>query len=151
MRNLIAFVCCPGVVQHISMDRLTPERRSWLMSRVKGRNTTPEMAVRSILHALGYRYRLHRKDLPGKPDIVFPSRHKIVFVHGCFWHGHLCTKGRLPKSNRAFWRNKIDANRLRDRKTVRRLRALGWKVFTVWQCKLKDPLAVQRRIVDFLE
>jgi DNA mismatch endonuclease, patch repair protein len=133
------------------MDRLTPQRRSWLMSRVKGKDTTPERAVRSMLHALGYRFRLHRKDLPGKPDIVFGPRKKIVFIHGCFWHGHRCPKGRLPKSNGAFWRNKIETNRARDKRHVRRLRALGWQVLTIWQCRLKDPLAVRRRIVDFLD
>lgn len=120
------------------------------MSRVKGRDTTPERVVRSMLHAMGYRYRLHRKDLPGKPDIVFGPRKKIVFIHGCFWHGHRCRKGRLPKSNLAFWTSKIDANRVRDRRHVRRLRASGWRVLTVWQCQLKTPLAVRKRIVDFL-
>jgi DNA mismatch endonuclease, patch repair protein len=121
------------------------------MSRVKGKDTTPERAVRSMLHAMGYRFRLHRKDLPGKPDIVFGPRKKIVFIHGCFWHGHNCPKGRLPKSNGAFWRDKIEKNRARDKRNVRRLRALGWRVLTIWQCRLKDPLAVRRRIVDFLD
>jgi DNA mismatch endonuclease, patch repair protein len=132
------------------MDRLTPERRSWLMAQVKGRDTTPELIVRRMLHALGYRYRLHRSDLPGKPDIVFGPRMKVVFIHGCFWHGHNCSKGRLPKSNRAFWRTKVDTNKKRDRKRVRQLKALGWKTLSVWQCQLKDPLAVRKRIVDFL-
>ncbi len=132
------------------MDRLTPARRSWLMSRVKGSNTTPELIVRRMLHAAGYRYRLHRKDLPGKPDIVFGPRKKIVFIHGCFWHGHRCPKGRLPKSNQAFWSSKIDTNKKRDRKRGRQLGALGWKVLVIWQCQLKDPLAVRKRIVDFL-
>jgi DNA mismatch endonuclease, patch repair protein len=132
------------------MDRLTPERRSWLMSRVKGRNTTPELIVRRMLFALGYRYRLHRKDLPGKPDIVFGPRKKAIFVHGCFWHGHNCRKGRLPKSNATFWRLKIDTNKKRDRKRLRQLNALGWKVLVIWQCQLKDPLAIRQRIVDFL-
>ena len=133
------------------MDGLSPQRRSWLMSRVKGRDTTPELAVRSMLHALGYRYRLYRKDLPGKPDIVFGPRKKVVFIHGCFWHGHNCRKGRLPKSNAAFWGSKIDTNKKRDRKRLTQLRALGWKVLVIWQCQLKDPLAVRRRIVDFLD
>jgi DNA mismatch endonuclease, patch repair protein len=133
------------------MDRLTPQHRSWLMSRVKGRDTTPELVVRRMLHALGYRYRLHRKDLPGKPDIVFGPRKKIVFIHGCFWHGHRCPKGRLPKSNAVFWREKIEANKARDRKHARKLRALGWQVLSVWQCHLKEPLAVRQRIVDFLD
>ncbi|MGH6876881.1 MAG: very short patch repair endonuclease [Rhizomicrobium sp.] len=132
------------------MDRLTKKRRSWLMSRVKGRNTTPEIAVRSMIHRLGYRFRLHRTDLPGKPDIVFGPRRKIVFVHGCFWHGHRCGKGRLPKSNGRYWREKIETNRRRDGRHARTLARLGWKVLVVWQCQLKDPLAVRARIVDFL-
>ncbi|HEY5047029.1 MAG TPA: very short patch repair endonuclease [Rhizomicrobium sp.] len=132
------------------MDRLTGERRSWLMSRVKSRDTTPEVALRSMIHRMGYRFRLHRKDLPGKPDIVFGPRMKIVFVHGCFWHGHRCGKGRLPKSNGAFWQSKIVGNRSRDRRHIRALNGMGWKVLVVWQCELKDPLAVRRRIVDFL-
>jgi DNA mismatch endonuclease, patch repair protein len=132
------------------MDRLTKDRRSWLMSRVKGRDTTPEVAVRSMIHTLGYRFRLHRADLPGKPDIVFGPRKKIVFVHGCFWHGHRCGKGRLPKSNNAFWRDKIVTNRARDLRHIRALARRGWKVLVIWQCELKDPLAVRRRIVDFL-
>ncbi|MBM3950794.1 MAG: DNA mismatch endonuclease Vsr [Rhodospirillales bacterium] len=132
------------------MDRLTPERRSWLMSRVKGRNTTPELIVRSMIHKMGYRFRLHRRDLPGKPDIVFGLRKKVIFVHGCFWHGHRCRKGRLPKSNDEFWRTKIVANRKRDRKHLRSLNAFGWKVLVIWQCELKDPSAVCRRTLDFL-
>lgn len=132
------------------MDRLTKERRSWLMSRVKGRDTTPEIAVRSMIHRMGYRFRLYRADLPGKPDIVFGPRRKVVFVHGCFWHGHNCGKARVPQSNGRFWKDKMDENRSRDRRHVRALAKTGWKVLVVWQCELKDPLAVRRRIVDFL-
>lgn len=132
------------------MDRLTPQRRSWLMSRVKGRNTTPELAVRRIVTALGYRYRLHRKDLPGKPDIAFGPARRAILVHGCFWHGHRCSKGRLPKSNGDYWTDKIRTNKARDRKQLRALEDLGWKVLVIWQCELKDALAVRRRIVDFL-
>lgn len=132
------------------MDRLSKNRRSWLMSRVKGRDTTPEIAVRSMIHRLGYRFRLHRSNLPGKPDIVFCSRMKIVFVNGCFWHGHRCGKGRLPKSNTRFWREKMEVNKRRDRRHARKLAGLGWKILVIWQCELKDPLAVRARIVDFL-
>ena len=121
------------------------------MSRVKGRDTTPELIVRRMLHTEGYRFRLHRKDLPGKPDIVFPGRRKVVFVHGCFWHGHRCRKGRLPKSNKDFWRTKIGANRARDRRHLKGLAALGWKTLVIWQCKLKAPLAARKQIVDFLK
>ena len=120
------------------------------MARVKGRNTTPELIVRRMLHALGYRYRLHRKNLPGKPDITFGPRRKAIFIHGCFWHGHRCPRGRLPKSNLAFWTNKIAKNKLRDRRNVRQLRTAGWEVLSIWQCQLKDALAVRDRIVDFL-
>jgi len=121
------------------------------MSRVKSRDTAPERAVRSMIHAMGYRFRLHRKNLPGKPDIVFGPRKKAVFIHGCFWHGHRCPKGRLPKSNEAFWRAKIETNRARDKRNTRRLKSLGWGVLVVWQCHLKNPLGVRKRIVDFLD
>jgi DNA mismatch endonuclease (patch repair protein) len=120
------------------------------MSRVKSRDTTPERVVRGMLHAMGYRYRLHRKDLPGKPDIVFVGRRKAIFVHGCFWHGHKCSKGRLPKSNDEFWRAKIEANRARDARNIDSLAALSWGVLTIWRCELKNLDAVRKRIVDFL-
>jgi len=120
------------------------------MSRVKGRNTTPERIVRSMIHRMGHRFRLHGKHLPGKPDIVFGPRKKVIFVHGCFWHGHRCRKGRLPKSNRAFWKAKVVTNKARDSRHNRLLRARGWKVLVIWQCQLKNPLAAEERIVDFL-
>lgn len=106
--------------------------------------------MRSIVHRLGYRFRLNRRDLPGKPDIVFGPRKKVVFVHGCFWHGHGCAKGRLPKSNEGFWRDKIVANRKRDARQLKDLHALGWKTLVIWQCELDNPLAVKDRIADFL-
>jgi DNA mismatch endonuclease, patch repair protein len=120
------------------------------MSRVKSRDTAPEMLVRSTAHRLGYRFRLHEKNLPGKPDLVFASRKKVIFVHGCFWHGHNCAKGRPPKSNKAFWRKKILTNRARDRRNVARLRADHWRVLVLWQCELKAPRDLGRRLVDFL-
>lgn len=120
------------------------------MSRIKGRDTTPELFVRRMIYAMGYRYRLCRKDLPGKPDIVFGPRKKVVFVHGCYWHGHKCKKGRLPKSHVSYWQQKIEANKARDRRNVKELKALGWDVLTIWQCQLKKPLAVRKRIVDYL-
>ena len=132
------------------MDRLSPSHRSWLMSQVKSRNTTPERIVRSMIHADGYRYRLHRKSLPGKPDIVFGPRKKVIFVHGCFWHGHGCSKGRLPKSNDAFWRTKIETNRARDVRHTKALEDSGWGVLTIWQCELRKPESVRDRIIDFL-
>jgi DNA mismatch endonuclease (patch repair protein) len=121
------------------VDRLSPEHRSWLMSRIRGSNTKPEIAVRSLLHRLGYRFRLHRRDLPGTPDIVLPGRETVVFVHGCFWHGHACKRTKMPKSRVDYWGEKIDANRRRDVRKRKNLKRLGWKVVVVWECELKRP------------
>ena len=122
------------------MDRLSPEHRSWNMSRIRGRDTQPELAVRSALHRAGYRFRLHRKDLPGRPDIVLPKHRTVVFVHGCFWHRHKgCRFAYTPKSRVAFWQKKFDDNVERDRRNVRALRALGWRVVTVWECQAGSP------------
>lgn len=119
------------------MDRLTPEARSRLMSQIKGKDTKPEMAVRSYLHARGLRYRLHDRSLPGKPDLVFKSRKVVIFVHGCFWHGHIgCKQAHIPKSREEYWRTKIETNAARDRRSIRRLRSLGWHVFVVWECRI---------------
>jgi DNA mismatch endonuclease (patch repair protein) len=131
-------------------DNRTPESRSALMSRIGGKDTAPEWIVRRLLHALGYRYRLHRKGLPGTPDIVFPSRRKIVFVNGCFWHAHGCRIGKPPKSNCAFWIPKLEKNRCNDRRNTRALRNLGWHVLTVWQCQVKMLDKLERRLVSFL-
>lgn len=134
-------------------DKLTPENRSALMSRIRSRDTKPEMAVRRLLHGLGYRYVLHDTRLPGKPDLVFPSRRKVLFVHGCFWHGHDCGRGFRPVKNAEFWAAKIDGNRARDRRHVRAISAQGWQVLTVWECAIRsDRMAVlERRLVKFLE
>jgi DNA mismatch endonuclease, patch repair protein len=133
------------------MDRLSTERRSWLMSRVGAKNTAPELMVRRMVHAMGYRYRLHGKSLPGKPDLVFASRRKAIFVHGCFWHGHEgCRYARLPKSRVEFWADKQSANRSRDERDVAELERAGWNALTVWQCELKNPECVRRRIDEFL-
>ena len=131
-------------------DRLTIEQRSNLMRRVRGKDTAPELIVRRLAHAAGFRFRLHRKDLPGKPDLCFPSRRKAMFVHGCFWHGHGCKIGRLPKSRPEYWQPKIARNRERDTAAVAALAALGWRVLTVWQCQTKDRQALLQRIVEFL-
>ena len=121
-------------------DRLTPEHRSWNMSRIRGKDTLPERQVRSALHRAGYRFRLHRKDLPGRPDIVLPKHRTVVFVHGCFWHRHKgCHFAYTPKSRVAFWNEKFRANVERDRRNVRALRALGWRVITVWECQAESP------------
>ena len=122
-------------------DVFTPEQRSRVMARVKGKNTTPELKVRRLLHRLGARFRLHRKDLPGAPDIVLPARHLAIFVHGCFWHGHDCARGaRVPKQNRDYWVGKVERNRTRDLVSQTALEAAGWRVEAIWECELKDGL-----------
>lgn len=121
------------------VDSLTPERRSEVMSRIRSTDTKPEMRVRRLAYALGYRYRLHRKDLPGRPDLVFPGRRKVIFVHGCFWHQHLgCPAGRIPKSRPEFWEPKLQKNRQRDAANKRELVVAGWQVLVLWECQLKD-------------
>jgi DNA mismatch endonuclease, patch repair protein len=133
------------------MDRLTPARRSWLMSRVRGRDTKPEMEIRRRLHALGYRFRLHASTLPGKPDLTFPSKRKIILVHGCYWHGHSCRYGLAQsKSRRCFWREKLLNNQRRDRRVRRKLRSLGWRVLIVWECDVKNK-KWEPKAVRFLE
>ena len=135
------------------MDRLTPERRSWLMSRVRGRDTKPERIVRGLVRELGLRPKLNAADLPGKPDLAFPKRKKAIFVHGCFWHRHgakSCDRARLPKSKRAFWRTKLDANRRRDRRKRAALKALGWTSIVVWECQLDRSERVASRLGRFL-
>lgn len=131
------------------MDHLTPEKRSDAMSRVHSRDTTPEMKVRRTVHAMGYRYRLRRTDLPGKPDLVFPRLRKAVFVHGCFWHFHECK--RLPKSNRSYWRDKFQENKRRDSRVQAELREIGWEPFVVWECWTKNPEDLTKRLIAFLE
>ncbi len=126
------------------MDTMTPEQRRACMSTVRSRNTTPERLLRSDLHRAGFRFRLHAKSLPGTPDIVFPGRHKAIFVHGCFWHSHKCNRGTRPKSNTAFWDRKLDANRKRDARNRRRLKALGWRSLTIWECEVRAGKAVRK-------
>lgn len=129
---------------------LTVER-SEIMRRVRSADTTPELIVRKIAHSLGFRYRLHKKDLPGKPDLVFSRKRKVIFVHGCFWHGHKCTRGnRLPKENREYWTNKINTNRKRDKRNVEELSIEGWSVLIIWECETKDWYALTQRITEFL-
>lgn len=123
-----------------------PEQRRRTMQAVKSRDTTPEMTVRRMLHAEGYRYRLHIKSLPGCPDIVFPSRRRIILVNGCFWHGHECPRGsRVPKTNRQYWERKIARNRQRDAANLVELRALGWRVLTLWECEIKSVCVASLR------
>ena len=119
-------------------DVLTPEQRRLNMSRIRDRNTKPELAVRSLAHRMGYRFRLHRKDLPGKPDLVFPVRQKIIFVHGCFFHMHNCPYGRVtPKTNPEFWLKKREGNVARDNRNITALEIAGWEVLIVWECMTK--------------
>lgn len=133
------------------MDRLSPEKRSWLMSRVTSKNTSPELTVRVVLHRMGYRFRLHEQRLRGKPDIVFSKKKKVIFVHGCFWHGHVgCRLGRLPRSNLDFWAPKIERTRVRDQETISALEADGWQPLVIWQCELKDLDALTKRLTTFL-
>jgi DNA mismatch endonuclease (patch repair protein) len=128
-------------------DVYPAEKRSAVMRRVKGKDTTPEMIVRRALTRLGARYRLHRKDLPGSPDVVLPGRRLALFVHGCFWHGHDCARGaRVPKANRDYWTAKVARNRARDAKNRDALEAAGWRVATLWECELKDATALEGRL-----
>ena len=132
-------------------DMFTPEKRRAIMRTIRDKDTRPEMIVRGLTHAMGYRYRLHQRDLPGRPDLVFASRGKVIFVHGCFWHGHAaCKEGRLPKSNLGSWSSKIQRNRDRDKRAERKLGALGWGVLTIWECQIKNQQVLSRRIQQFL-
>ena len=132
-------------------DVFTPEKRSAVMRRVKGKNTTPELKVRKALTALGVRYRLNRKELSGSPDIVMAGRRLAIFVHGCFWHGHDCARGsRVPKTNRDYWTAKVARNVARDARTAAELAAAGWRVETIWECDLKDAAALTARLEEML-
>ena len=134
-------------LQRFSMDRITPEHRSWNMSRIRGRDTVPEKRVRSLLHRLGFRFSLRRKDLPGTPDIVLPARQAVIFVHGCFWHQHQgCRNASIPNTRRPFWEAKLKGNVARDGRIAKEIRSLGWQVVTVWECELADEDRVARRL-----
>lgn len=132
-------------------DVYDKEKRSAVMARVRSKDTSPERTVRRILTGLGARYRLHRKDLPGSPDLVMPGRKLIFFVHGCFWHGHDCPRGaRVPKANRDYWLAKVARNRARDTRVSETLRTDGWTVETIWECELKDEAALTARLGEIL-
>ncbi len=127
-------------------------KRSAVMARIKSRDTQPELLLRKILTSLGARYRLHRKDLPGKPDVVMPGRRLVFFVHGCFWHGHYCARGsRVPKANRDYWLAKVARNKARDTKAIEALMTAGWSVETVWECHMRDAEALKARLAFRLE
>ena len=134
------------------VDTVSPDIRSRIMAQVKSKDTEPEMTVRRLLHGLGYRYRLHRRDLPGRPDLVFPSRNKVVFVNGCFWHGHSgCVRATVPATNREFWLAKFERNRVRDSCNNALLVDKGWEVMTVWECELRDLPNLADSLVSFLD
>ncbi len=135
-------------------DTISKERRSELMSRIRSKNSKVELAIRSLVHRMGYRFRLHRKNLPGKPDLVFPGRKKAIFVHGCFWHWHPdpdCKRARMPKSRQEFWKPKLEGNRRRDRENREKLSDLGWEVLEIWECEIADLENIADRIKDFLD
>jgi DNA mismatch endonuclease (patch repair protein) len=136
------------------MDTLSPAERSARMARVKGKGSSAEMLVRRLVHRMGYRYRLHGAKLPGRPDLVFPGRKKVIFVHGCFWHRHPdpdCKLARLPKSRHEFWIPKLEGNRARDLRKLAELEALGWSALTLWECGLKDEASLENEIRTFLD
>ena len=134
------------------MDTLSKRERSTRMGLVKSKNTSPEMVVRAFVYKLGYRYRLHGAKLPGRPDLVFAGRRKVIFVHGCFWHRHnRCSLARLPKSHREFWLPKLENNRARDAVNRRALTRLGWTSMVIWECDLRDPIKAMVKILVFLE
>jgi DNA mismatch endonuclease (patch repair protein) len=133
------------------VDNLTVEHRSWLMSRVRSKDTKPELIVRRMVYTLGFRYRIHCRDLPGKPDLVFRSKHKAIFVHGCFWHMHEnCAKARVPRSNSEFWLEKMQKNVQRDKIAKQELQRLGWTFIEVWQCEIGDRENLLKRLSTFL-
>lgn len=136
-------------------DIVSPAVRSRMMSGIRGKNTRPEMFIRRALHARGFRYRLHRSGLPGKPDLVFATRAAVIFVHGCFWHGHDCPLFRLPSTRPDFWREKIESNRVRDERVKAELAVLGWRQLDIWECALKgrgalEPSALLGRVEQWV-
>jgi DNA mismatch endonuclease, patch repair protein len=134
----------------LEMDSVTKLERSLLMSRIRSKDTGPELVVRSILHRFGYRFRLHRKDLPARPDIVLPRHRKIILVHGCFWHGHTCRLASKPKSNKSYWSSKIRTNRSRDSRNLKALVSQGWKVLELWECDIRKADGLEQKVQDFM-
>jgi DNA mismatch endonuclease (patch repair protein) len=134
------------------VDSITPEERSEIMARVRSKNSRPELFIRKLVYALGYRYRLHQRDLPGSPDLVFRRSRKVIFVHGCFWHRHAkCALARMPKSRVDFWTEKLEGNRRRDERNRRALAREGWKVLTIWECQIRDALHLEAKVRRFLD
>jgi DNA mismatch endonuclease (patch repair protein) len=136
----------------MSNDPRIDPKRSALMKKVRQKNTSPEIAVRKLLHRLGYRFRLHRRNLPGQPDIVLPGRKKAIFVHGCFWHQHPnCARATIPKTRTDFWKKKFEKNEERDRRKIVDLRRLDWRVLVVWECETRNEREIERTLSSFLE
>ena len=148
---------CWGIREYLEsaeglMDIVSPEKRSQMMAGIRGKNTRPEMLVRRLVHGMGFRYRLHRKDLPGSPDLVFPRLRKVIFVHGCFWHRHPgCKFAYTPKSNKQFWLEKLEANTRRDARALKALDALGWDILVVWECEASDLPSLSQKMASFLD
>ena len=133
-------------------DVHTKQQRSFNMSQIRGKNTKPEIIVRSIVHRMGFRYGLHNKKLPGKPDIVLSCHKKIIFVHGCFWHIHNCKYGKVkPAVNAGFWKNKRQGNVARDKENSRKLKKLGWRVLVIWECQIRKPETIMKKIIAFMK
>jgi DNA mismatch endonuclease, patch repair protein len=132
------------------MDTISPERRSLLMGRIRSKDTRPERVIRSMLHRMGFRFRLHRRDLPGKPDVVLPKHRKVVLVQGCFWHGHTCTLASRPKSNQNYWSEKIATNRARDQRNRAELKRRGWLVLELWECDIRADRRIEERLRRFM-
>ena len=135
-------------------DTLSRVERSQRMSLIRGRNTKPELIVRRTVHSMGFRYRLHRRDLPGTPDLVFPGHKKVILVHGCFWHYHpdpRCTIAHLPKSRIDFWKSKLEGNRQRDKENIIRLQELGWKTLVIWECQVTEDKQLKYALHRFLQ
>ena len=133
------------------MDTVDTKTRSRIMRSVRSKNTYPELAVRRAAHAMGYRFRLHRRDLPGQPDLVFPRHKSVIFINGCFWHAHKgCPKGTVPATNREFWMTKLERNSERDRKNQEALADIGWRVLVIWECETRDPRKIRDLIRGFL-
>lgn len=134
------------------MDVFSKRTRSRIMSHISGKNTKPEILVRSLLHRMGYRFRIHKKDLPGRPDICLPKHKKVIFVHGCFWHGHEnCPRSKRPTTNVEFWNKKIDGNIERDKENIKELRRLGWQTLTIWTCEIKNQEELKNKLISFIE
>jgi len=141
-----------NMVVPLRFNGTTSPDRSRIMQKVRSKNTRPEIIVRSLIHRLGYRFRIHYPSLPSKPDVVLPKKRKIIFVHGCFWHGHSCRAGQnRPKTHKAYWENKLSRTMIRDKNNVETLKKMGWRVLVIWECEIRDKEFLVKRITEFLE